>query len=76
MEWISVEDRLPSFEKEVLVAQPWAEGNESGYFYYLATLGDDGKWYESISCWVEDPDDLIISKITHWALPNPPITKE
>lgn len=59
MEWISVEDRLPENDVEILISRTDGE-------IYLAVHQDDGRWYDS-------SEGSDVKFITHWMpLPLPP----
>ena len=70
-EWVSVEDKLPPYNRDVLVYRPnmgmkIVVDNYSGYYGE-----DDDEWYEGWSKYGNDIHGKPI--ITHWAyLPKPP----
>ena len=70
-EWISVDDKLPPYNRDVLVYRPnmamkFLVDNYDGYYGE-----DDGEWYEGWSKYGKDIHGKPI--ITHWAyLPHPP----
>ena len=70
-EWISVEDELPPYNRDVLVYRPNMAmkilvDNYEGYYGE-----DDDEWYEGWSKYGNDIHGKPI--ITHWAyLPQPP----
>ena len=70
-EWISVADKLPPYNRDVLVYRPNMAtkilvDNYAGYYG-----DDDDEWYEGWALYGEDADGNPV--ITHWAyLPQPP----
>ena len=70
-EWISVEDKLPPYNRDVLVYRPnmamkFLVDNYDGYYGE-----DDDEWYEGWAKYGKDIHGKPI--ITHWAyLPQPP----
>ena len=70
-EWISVEDKLPPYNRDVLVYRPNMAmkilvDNYAGYYG-----DDDDEWYEGWALYGKDIHGKPI--ITHWAyLPLPP----
>ena len=70
-EWIPVEDKLPPYNRDVLVYRPNMAtkilvDNYAGYYG-----DDDDEWYEGWALYGEDADGNPV--ITHWAyLPQPP----
>ena len=70
-EWISVDERLPPYNRDVLVYRPNMAmkilvDNYAGYYG-----DDDDEWYEGWSFYGNDTHGNPV--ITHWAyLPNPP----
>ena len=70
-EWISVKDKLPPYNHDVLVYRPnmamkFLVDNYEGYYG-----GDDDEWYEGWAKYGKDIHGKSI--ITHWAhLPMPP----
>ena len=70
-EWISVKDKLPPYNRDVLVYRPnmaikFLVDNYEGYYGE-----DDDEWYEGWSKYGNDIHGKPI--ITHWAyLPKPP----
>ena len=70
-EWISVDDKLPPYNRDVLVYRPnmamkFLVDNYEGYYGE-----DDDEWYEG---WAKHGTDIHGKPvITHWAyLPQPP----
>ena len=70
-EWISVDDKLPPYNRDVLVYRPnmamkFLVDNYEGYYGE-----DDDEWYEG---WAKYGTDIHGNHvITHWAyLPKPP----
>ena len=64
MEWISVKDRLPELEEDVLAYDPSLESISVGYL--SAFLGHNPTW-------VIDFGQSISDCVTHWMpLPEPP----
>lgn len=61
--WISVKDKLPPIETEVLVA--------NSCYIYVGELLDKG--YEQY--WVENVESLRLDGVTHWQ-PLPPLPQE
>ena len=70
-EWISVKDKLPPYNRDVLVYRPnmamkFLVDNYEGYYGE-----DDDEWYEGWAKYGKDIHGKPI--ITHWAyLPQPP----
>ena len=70
-EWISFADKLPPYNRDVLVYRPNMAtkilvDNYAGYYG-----DDDDEWYEGWALYGEDADGNPV--ITHWAyLPQPP----
>lgn len=65
MEWISVKDKFPDLEEEVLVYQP--ENDDMVYIGYLMQNPRTGKLY-----WNKQ-NGIEIHGITHWLqIPEPP----
>ena len=73
MEWISVKDRLPDFEKEVLIFYPWQ--GQSGVKYEtisVASLEDMTTGKNHLSTHWTDGEHHTVNP-THWMpLPEPP----
>ena len=68
-EWISVKDRLPETNKEVLV---YRGGYIGGLMNVYTYVGND-TWEDDYGFWSRTDDDGI----TYWMpLPEPPIEKE
>ena len=68
-EWISVKNRLPKTNKEVLVYRGGHIGNLISVYTYI---GCD-KWEDDYGYWTRTDDEGI----THWMpLPEPPTEKE
>ena len=70
-EWISVKDRLPPYNHDVLVYRPNMAMKIIVDCYAGYYGEDDGEWYEG---WVKYGKDIHNNPIiTHWAhLPQPP----
>jgi hypothetical protein len=67
-EWISVEDRLPEIQQEVLVYR----GHHSGLMNTYTYCGNN-EWEDDYGYWGRTKDEGI----THWMpLPTPPTVKE
>lgn len=67
-EWISVEDRLPDENTDVLICQ----GNCFGQLMNVYTYLGDNKWEDEYGYWHITEDTLM----THWQpLPKPPKMK-
>jgi len=65
--WISVEDRLPEDDGDVLVCYDWRAKEDNAYFSHESPIVIDflagGKWVH----------DVYYGDITHWMpLPDPP----
>ena len=73
-EWISVDDKLPPYNRDVLVYRPNMAmkilvDNYAGYYG-----DDDDEWYEDWALSGKDANGNPV--ITHWAyLPQPPCRK-
>lgn len=64
-EWISIKDRLPTKNEEVLVYRGGHIGNMINVYTYL----DDNKWEDDYGYWNRTENEGI----THWMLlPKPP----
>ena len=69
--WISVKDKLPPYNRDVLVYRPNMAmkilvDNYAGYYG-----DDDDEWYEGWALYGEDANGNPV--VTHWAyLPQPP----
>lgn len=65
MEWIKIEDRLPTYEEHGAFQLIWGEDEDGDREVYKAYLGDDNEtWY-----W----RNMEFSNVTHWMpLPEPP----
>lgn len=62
--WISAEERLPEFNKMVLLC--CSVDKEHFSYYALGVLGINGKWYVD--------RDVVDNKITHWCeIPKCPL---
>ena len=70
-EWISVEDKLPPYNRDVLVYRPNMAMKILVDNYAWHYREDDGEWYEG---WAKHGTDIHGKPvITHWAyLPQPP----
>ena len=72
MEWISVEDKMPTFNKEVLTYTP-------NLYLQIYVDAYDGYYGEDDNEWIEGwrwRGDVGENKITHWMpLPEPPKEK-
>ena len=67
MNWISVKDRLPVNDDEVLVI---GEGWDGMYWWRIYFVDADGQWYTIEG---DTVNDLSAKRITHWMpLPEPP----
>jgi hypothetical protein len=65
--WISVRDKLPVTDDEVLVVGDGWDGMNWWRIYYM---DDDGQWFTIDG---DAVNDLSAQKITHWMpLPEPP----
>ena len=63
-QWISVDDRLPEEEVEVLLK-----------FQYGMTLGQFGEWHGEVQ-WIETWEGTKVFGVTHWMPLPPPPEKE
>jgi hypothetical protein len=73
MEWVSVKDRLPKYDVEVLAYDPEFGGGEIGLFRLEVDFKiKEGKWWSLYpGCWGND------YHITHWMpLPELPTKEE
>ena len=67
--WISVDKKLPTKNKEVLVYLP--------PYFSLGYRSDDKQDPENHEGWVIDAGQYVNKPITHWmTLPKPPIDNE
>ena len=64
MKWISVKDRLPDYDDDVLIV---GDGWDGMFWYVVANL-ENGKWYDHVG-------EPIQSKPTHWSILKEPPTK-
>ena len=70
-QWISVDDKLPPYNLDVLVYRPNMAMKFLVDNYYGYYGEDDGEWYEGWSKYGKDIHGKPI--ITHWTyLPHPP----
>ena len=70
-EWISVKDKLPPYNRDVLVYRPNMAMKILVDNYYGYYGDDDDEWYEGWAKYGEDIHGKSI--ITHWSyLPQPP----
>ena len=70
-EWISVKDKLPPYNRDVLVYRPNMAMKILVDNYALHYRDDDDEWYEDWALYGKDADGNPI--ITHWSyLPQPP----
>ena len=70
-EWISVEDKLPPYNRDVLVYRPNMAVKILVDNYAWHYRDDDGEWYEDWALSGKDANGNPV--ITHWAyLPQPP----
>ena len=70
-EWISVEDKLPPYNRDVLVYRPNMAMKILVDNYAWHYRDDDGEWYEDWALYGKDTNGNPV--ITHWAyLPEPP----
>lgn len=68
-EWISVKDRLPKKNKNVLIYR----GNHIGDMMYVYTYKGNSEWEDEYGYWSRTDEEGI----THWMhLPEPPREKE
>ena len=73
-EWISVEDKLPPYNRDVLVYRPNMAMKilVDNYAWHYRDDGDE--WYEDWALYGKDTNGNPV--VTHWAyLPNPPKCK-
>ena len=76
MKWISVDDRLPEENQEIVMF-----GRSYSMENYVST-GEFGGVHSNGPCWLEYPGDAdgcldIMSDVTHWMpLPEPPIEEK
>ena len=67
-EWISVEDRLPEIQQEILVYRGYHSGLMNTYTYF-----GNNEWEDDYGYWGTTDNEGI----THWMpLPTPPTAKE
>ena len=70
-EWISVEDELPPYNRDVLVYRPKMAVKILVDNYAWHYREDDDEWYEDWALYGKDANGNPV--ITHWAyLPEPP----
>ena len=70
-EWISVEDKLPPYNRDVLVYRPSMAMKILVDNYAWHYRDDDNEWYEDWALYGKDANGNPV--ITHWAyLPKPP----
>ena len=70
-EWISVEDKLPPYNRDVLVYRPSMAMKILVDNYAWHYRDDDNEWYEDWALYGKDANGNPV--ITHWAyLPHPP----
>ena len=70
-EWISVEDKLPPYNRDVLVYRPNMAMKILVDKYAWHYRDDDNEWYEDWALYGKDANGNPV--ITHWAyLPQPP----
>ena len=70
-EWISVKDKLPPYNRDVLVYRPNMAMKILVDNYAWHYRDDDGEWYEDWALSGKDANGNPV--ITHWAyLPKPP----
>lgn len=63
--WISVEDKLPNKDQDVLIYK----GNHIGDMMYVYTYSGNNEWEDEYGYWSRTDDEGI----THWMpLPAPP----
>lgn len=63
MEWIDVNDRLPTIECDWYDIAIWI-GTDQGY--WIQGAFENGTWFSS------DGDSLVATNITHWCEITPP----
>ena len=70
-EWISVDDKLPPYNRDVLVYRPNMAMKILVDNYAWHYRDDDDEWYEDWALYGKDANGNPV--ITHWAyLPQPP----
>ena len=70
-EWISVEDELPPYNRDVLVYRPNMAMKILVDNYAWHYRDDDDEWYEDWALYGKDANGNPV--VTHWAyLPEPP----
>ena len=70
-EWISVEDKLPPYNRDVLVYRPNMAMKILVDNYAWHYRDDDDEWYEDWALYGKDANGNPV--VTHWAyLPKPP----
>ena len=70
-EWISVKDKLPPYNRDVLVYRPNMAMKILVDNYAWHYRDDDGEWYEDWALSGKDTNGNPV--VTHWAyLPQPP----
>ena len=74
-EWISVKDKLPPYNRDVLVYRPSMAMKILVDKYAWHYRDDDNEWYEDWALYGKDANGNPV--ITHWAyLPQPPKGEE
>ncbi len=71
MQWISIEEHLPTAGEDILFIEQYDDSEPSICFGYL---GQDGKWYDKTNQDYDGADVATTAKVTHWMpLPEPPL---